>query len=219
MTTKEKLQLKKIELQLNKSAKKGHILPFDDDFYNKLRNYYHGSMPANVFIKFFKTSFGIGLGLCYERSLIISSIFDDAKLVRGDRLDYIIHHGEKSFHWWVESGGWCYDPTSLYRYKKEDYYRIFKPINLKEMNKREIVNSYYYKNMINRYPKELLFIPNLIQFEAKAQLLNKLYGDDEMLKELEIFRNKINYYDTTTDEEILENVRKMKEEVELCQLS
>lgn len=150
--------------------------------------------------------------MCFERSLVISSIFEDAKLVRGNRIDYSIYHGDGSFHWWVESDGWCYDPSAMCRYKKEEYYKIFKPINLIEMNKDEITNCYYYKNMIHPYPKEELFIINLIQLEEQANILNQL-GDDEATKELEIFKEKIHYYDTKTDEEILTFIRNMKTDV------
>ena len=208
MTTKERLSLKKMDYQIKNAVKKGNIKPFDEEIYDKLRNVYHGSMPANVYLKYFKPFFSEGQ--CYERSFIISSIFENAKMVQGYRLDYIIHYGENSFHWWVEADGWCYDPTSLCMYKKEEYYKIFKPIISYEMDKDEIENSYYYKNMINTYPKEFLFIENLIQFEARADLEYKLTGDDGLLKELEMFYEKIHYKDAKNDEELLEFVRSMQ---------
>ena len=213
MTLKEKLQINKAKFELTKSCVKGNVLPFGDEVYDKLREYYHGAIPANVYMKYLKPL--INPGQCYERSMILSSAFDNAKMVRGDRIDYIISFGiDHAFHWWVEADGWCYCPTTLLKYKKEEYYKIFKPINIKEMTKDEIVNSYYYKEMIHKYPNESFFISNLIVFEAYANLLSKGTKDDEILKEYELFKKKIGFVDDNYDEEkIMKTVKKMKEDV------
>lgn len=113
------LKMKRIRLLQQKAIAKGDILSFNDEEFDKLKEVYHGNYPALIFIKYIRPN-RFQVGQCFERSLVISSIFDDAKLVRGNRKDYEIVFRKGSWHWWVEHDGWCYDPASLLKTKKEN---------------------------------------------------------------------------------------------------
>lgn len=204
MKLSDKIYLKKLQFLVNEAILNGDAMPIEDEVYKKLRDVYHGSTPANIYIKFMVPTKG-SVGYCYEKSLVISSIFDDAKLVRGNRKDYEINYGPKSYHWWVEHDGWCYDPATLYKIKKETYYKLFKPKNLIELSKEKIVKEWYYKEMVRRAPLEVFFISNLMLLEDLVCVMD----DEELNHEFDLFRKKINYIDSWDEEKILEAVKKM----------
>ena len=57
--------------------------------------------------------------------------FDDALLVRGDEKNLELLYGkDNTGHGWIERDNYVYDPSSLMRFDKYLYYKIFQPTNI-----------------------------------------------------------------------------------------
>ena len=82
---KKSLYFSKMQLLLNKGVADKKIIPFDDEFYEKLNHTYISGLPVSIHIKYLKPI--VGPGKCYDRSLYMFFCFDDAILVRGDNKD------------------------------------------------------------------------------------------------------------------------------------
>lgn len=148
---KRKLFFAKMELLFNKGINDGSIIPFDDEFYEAMSHTYISSIPVSMDIKYFKPRPG-EFGNCYERSLKMFLCFNDALLVRGDNKDLeYMYSKEESGHGWIEIGDYVYDPTSLYRFKRDIYYQLYCPSNIKKYTLDEYLasssNREFYENI------------------------------------------------------------------------
>lgn len=70
-------------------------------------------------------------------------------LVRGNIKTLEYKYGkEKSRHGWIEMDDYVYDPTSLYKYKKDLYYKIYEPTNITKITTEDYIKEKkeeYYK--------------------------------------------------------------------------
>lgn len=203
------LRLKKIKLLEQQALQNGDALPYSNEEFDKLRDVYHGNFPALIYIKYFSPFSPAQLGQCYERSLVISSIFEDAKLVCGYRKDFLIVYGKGSWHWWVESDGWCYEPSGRLKIRKDVYYRIYKPKVINELSKEEILQNGYYKSMVNKAPKNSMLVSELIALDYFARISN----NEDFKNEVLMFEEKIKYTDANSYDMnvVLDTVNKMNE--------
>ena len=64
---KKELYFKKMQLLFNQGVIDKKIIPFDDDFYDKMAHTYISGIPVSMHIKYLKPN--ISLGKCYDRSL------------------------------------------------------------------------------------------------------------------------------------------------------
>lgn len=118
---KNKLYFNKAQLLFKNGLEDGSIVPFDDEFYEKMSHTYISCLPVSIDIKYFRP-YGDELGKCYDRSLSMFFCFENAVLVRGDRKDLELKYGkDNAGHGWIEMDGYCYDPSLLLRFKKETY--------------------------------------------------------------------------------------------------
>lgn len=145
---KKKLYFKKVTLLELWGESHDKIVPFDDEFYEKLSHTFITSVPISIHIKYFKPkSFP---GHCYERSLFMFFCFDDALLVEADTklLEYKYGKGNGK-HCWIEIGNYVYDPTLLKRFEKNIYYKILCPFNIYKTNKEEYrkLNGFRYDSI------------------------------------------------------------------------
>lgn len=131
-----KIYLDKIYLQLLKGVIRGQIVPFDDDFYKSMSTTYLNCIPISMHIKYLKpNSFQ---GKCIDRSLYMFFCFEESVLVRGDNKSLEIRYGkDHAEHGWIEMGDYVYDPSSLLRYKKDLYYKIYKISNVSKITRDE----------------------------------------------------------------------------------
>lgn len=126
----------RLNLLFKEGLKKGDILPFEDELYDRLSKVYFNGYPLSIQIKYLKPKFSPGQ--CEDRSWFITMGFEDALWVSGDNKDLELNYGKSgAWHFWVEHDGWVYDPTLLYKIKKELYYKM-----------------YMCKNVIVRYPSQ-----------------------------------------------------------------
>ena len=64
------------------------VLPFDEEFYQKMNHTYIGCLPVSIHMKY-------GLNNCYDKSLYMFFCFKNAVLVRGDNKDLEYRYGKK----------------------------------------------------------------------------------------------------------------------------
>lgn len=149
---RKKLYFARSELLVDKGLSDGSIVPFSNDFYEQMNHTYASGIPVALEIKYLKPRPG-EFGQCYDRSLKMFFCFDDALLVRGNRKDLEFMHGkEDSCHRWIEIGDYVYDPTSLYRFEKKLYYKIFGVSDVKKCTMEEYVKidgNKIYENVKN----------------------------------------------------------------------
>jgi len=150
---KKRLYLSRMKLLLAKGLEDGSITPFDDEIYRKMNHTYINCLPVSIEMKYLRPT--SSLGKCLDRSLYMFLCFDDAILVRGDTKDLELRYGkENAIHGWVEQGDYCYDPSLLLRFKKETFYKLFKPSNVSKVTSEEYRNysemdRQFYDDVVN----------------------------------------------------------------------
>lgn len=198
---------------LKKGIEDGNIVPFDEEFYEKMSHTYISCLPVSMHIKYLKPMFGPGK--CYDRSLYMFFCFPNAVLVRADNKDLELKYGKEfAGHGWIEMDGYCYDPTLLHRFKKETYYEIYKPYNIFKTTTEE------YKNCSdsNRRLYEDVINTKLSDFRPKGrkrldlfvmipliQMLAETKTSMDLKKELDEYLKLIQYDGKKIDEEMEQN--------------
>lgn len=136
----QKLYMYKVYLQILKGLQQGKIVPFDEEFYKSMSTTYLNCIPISMHIKYLRPN--SLQGKCMERSLYMFFCFDDALLVRGDNKNLEVRYGkENAEHGWIEKGDYVYDPSSLLRFEKDLYYKLYKVSNVSKITKDEYKKS------------------------------------------------------------------------------
>jgi len=149
---KKELYFLKAQLLFNQGIKEQKIVPFDEEFYEKMKHTYFNGIPISMHIKYLRAPKTMTIGKCYDRSLYMFFCFDDALLVRGDNKYLELRFGkENAGHGWIEIDDYVYDPTLLLRFDREVYYKIYNPTNVKRITKEEYIktNGSYYDDVRN----------------------------------------------------------------------
>lgn len=192
---KKILNFSKMQLLFKKGLEDGSIVPFDDEFYEKMSHTYINCLPVSMHMKYLKPI--VGLGKCYDRSLYMFLCFENAVLVRGDNKYLELKYGnDKSGHGRIEMDGYCYDPSLLLRFKKETYYEIYKPYNVSKTTIDEYKNccdsnKQFYEDIINTNISD--FQPNGRKRIDLCVIIPLIKGIAEMGTN-EDFKNELNNY-------------------------
>ena len=147
---KKGLYFSKMALLFNRGIKDGKIVPFDDEFYEKMSHTFFNCIPISMHIRYLKPV--MPPGKCYDRSLFMFFCFDDALLVRGDNKDLELRFGkENAGHGWIEMDDYVYDPSLLMRFERDLYYKIYSPTDVHKATKEDYqkVNRSYYDDVRN----------------------------------------------------------------------
>lgn len=192
-----------------KGLKNGSIAPFDLKFYEQMSHTYINSIPVSMTIKYLRPI--SGPGKCYDRSLYMFLCFDDAILVRGDlKFLEMKYCKEKSGHGWIEKDGYVYDPSMLYKYPVDLYYKIFGVNTVHKCSHAEYVadlsNKKFYDKVRHttlqdyqpngKYRFDLLTSIPLVKGIAEAS------GNIEFQQELEQYLNNIHYNEKQIDDQL-----------------
>lgn len=195
---KKKLYFSKLKLLYSKGIADGKIVPFDEDFYRCMSNTYFASIPVSMHIKYLRPK--TGPGKCYDRSLYMFFCFDDALLVRGDKLNLELMYGkDNAGHGWIEIGDYVYDPTMLMRFDRELYYKMFSPTNVSKVTKDDYVsvNGDFYNDIISTTISD--FQPGgnkrleLCTTIPLVQGIADMSSDENLKKELDEYLSLIKY--------------------------
>ena len=137
-----------MQLLFNKGIVDKKIIPFDDEFYERLNHTYISGLPVSIHIKYLKPI--LPPGKCYDRSLYMFFCFDDAILVRGDNKDLELRYGkDDAGHGWIEMDNYVYDPSLMMRFDKNLYYEIYKPTNVSKCTKEEYCSTRQCQELYN----------------------------------------------------------------------
>lgn len=197
-TLKKEIYLNKLQVLTTKGIKEGKIVPFDDEFYNKMSHVYFNCIPISMHIKYLRPT--MGPGKCYDRSLYMFFCFDDSLLVRGDIKVLEVKYGKKQAgHGWIEIGDYVYDPTTLMRYEKEYYYQLYKISNVQKTSKEEYnkINNNYYDEVRSVSISD--FQPNgkkrmdLLVTIPLIKEISALSGNEQFKNEVEKYLEEIQY--------------------------
>lgn len=151
---KKQLFFIRYRLLIAEGLRNGTVLPFEDDLYERLSKIYFNGYPLSILIKYLRPT--SGPGQCNDRSWFITMAFDDALWVSGDLKDLELNYGKPSaWHFWVEHDGWVYDPSLLYKFRKDVYYKIHMITNVKVRTAEEYKNHEWYQNIINTKIEDL----------------------------------------------------------------
>lgn len=219
---KKGLYFNRMLLLFKKGVGDDSIELFDETFYEKMSHTYINCLPVSIRIKYLKPI--VGPGKCYDRSLYMFLCFSNAVLVRGDnKVLELIHGKENAGHGWIEMDGYCYDPTLLLRFKKETYYKIYKPYNISKTTIEEFKNSCnsnkkFYEDVVNTKLSD--FQPNgrkridLCVVIPLVQEIAKMRTDEDFKKELNEYLKSIQYDERQVYEEMNKEFQKcLNEEV------
>lgn len=149
-TLRKRLYFSKLKLLFEKGIEDGSIVPFDEEFYQKMSDTYISGIPVSMHIKYLRPT--VPPGKCYDRSLYMFLCFDDALLVRGNQKPLELKYGKEcAGHRWIEIGDYVYDPTLLLRFKREVYYNMYYPSNVCKCTKEEYIehNKEFYEDIKN----------------------------------------------------------------------
>lgn len=213
---KKELYSIKMYSLLKKGIDNGSIVSFDDEFYEKMNHTYISCLPVSMHIKYLKPI--IEPGKCYDRSLYMFFCFENAVLVRGNIKYLELRYGkEQAGHGWIEMDGYCYDPSLLLKFKKENYYKIYKPYNVSKTTAEEYKNNcefnkQVYEDILNtkltdfqpngRKRNDLCTIIPLIQEIAEKRV------NTDLKKELDNYLKLIQYDEMQIYEEMSQNMQK-----------
>ncbi len=209
---KKDLYFKRANIIFKNAILNKKIEPFNDDFYDELAKTYIFGLPVSIYIKYLKPN--ISPGKCFDRSLYMFLAQPSSTLVRGNikTLEYKYGSGN-SRHGWIEMDEYVYDPTSLCKYKKDLYYKIYVPTNITKITTEDYIKENkeeYYKT------KKTLedYLPdgdNRIDLYSLIPILEELVLliDEEGFKEeIENYFKLIKYNKETFEEEIEKNFQK-----------
>lgn len=188
------LYKKRNELLFQKGIEKREIVPFDDEFYNNLKNTFVSSIPAYINVKYF--NYAMDIDERYSKVFQIFMSFKNSKLVSGKTKYFDDEYEDYS---WVEIDDYVFDAYLMMKFKKDLYYKIISPKNIviydhvkyREKNKEmydDIINTTikdFYPNGSKNH--NLLYeIPNAITY---AEMTKNI----KLLNELNEYLYKIKY--------------------------
>lgn len=188
---KDPIYFGKTNLLFMKGVVDGSIVSFEEDFYKKMSDTYIYPIPVSLDIKYLGR-----LRSVYDRSFSMFMCFDNAVLVRASRKDLELANGkENAGHAWIEIDNYVYDPTSLLRFEKELYYKMYAPTDIYKWSKDDYVseNIISYEEIKNTTLED--FKPG---GEKRASLVNMMplfdsVGSLDFREEFNSYLNSIDY--------------------------
>ena len=197
----QKKKLDKMHKKLIWGSKHKKVFTYPDALIDALRPYHIGGLPASILVLINE----LCNGLCYDRSLLMSLAFDDAKIIHGNIETLRITSGEEfAEHSFVETkefgGGksWIIDTSSGLIYDKDFYFEHEKVSVNKEIPKEKIMNSYAVKSIIASNFEEdkyalPMYLPLIENAVMSSNWLHTTIYRDLIFKELEHFKKSIDY--------------------------
>ena len=134
---KKQIYFSKMQLLFKKGLDQKRILPFDEEFLEKLDHTFVNGLPVSVYIKYL-----FGPGKCYDASLYMFYCFERALLVRGNTKALEYSHGkENAGHGWLELDNYVYDSSLMKRVDKDLYYDILQPTVVSKCTKEQYCST------------------------------------------------------------------------------
>ncbi len=138
---KKKLFFLKYRVLFTKACNEGDITLFDEEIFKKMEDTIIACLPVSIYIKYSNLLFPDGT--CYDRSLYMFLALEDALLVRGKNMDLVYNFGEgHGGHGWIEIGDYVYDPSTMLKYRKDVYYKLFECADVFKIDKESYIKDH-----------------------------------------------------------------------------
>ena len=211
---KKQLYFTKLNILFNKALKNGKITRFEENIFDKMNDTIIACLPVSLYVKY--SNYLFPEGSCIDRSLYMFLALDDAVLVRGDMKDLEYKYGEgHEEHGWVEIGDYVYDPSSMLKFDKDIYYKLYDCTNVRKTDKetyleqnKEFVNTHVTHDYdeFKPYGKRRHELGILI-FQIMS--LSKMLGDEQFTNDINDYLTTIQYDEEKIDLEREEVIQKM----------
>lgn len=202
LNKEQQKKLKKMHKKLIWGAMHKKVYTYPTPLIDALRPYSIGGMPVSILLLITE----LCNGLCYDRSVLMSLAFDDAKVVHGNIETLRITSGGEEFaeHSFVETkefGGnhaWVVDTSLGLIYDKDFYYNLEKVSVNTEISKETLMNSPMIKEILasdfeqDKYALPL-YLPFIETAVANSNWIGTVTYHDTITSELEKFKSAINY--------------------------
>lgn len=174
---------------------------YDEEFINCLRSEKCNGIPLHILA----LSYYLCRKKCHFVTIQLTRAMDNFALVTGNVSSF--KYEEFGNHSWIEKNGYVYDTTRGLRYKKECYYKMYKPQIVKVLNQDNCNDDVVYKEYADlgcstveneRRNLELTF--KMLEFLEK---LRPTLNGKRLLEEIEQYRKENPY-----TEELPENMVK-----------
>lgn len=181
--------------------------PYDEEFINCLRKEKCNGIPLHILA----LSYYLCRKNCHFVTIQFTSVMDKFDLVTANISSY--PYDENGNHSFIEKDGWVYDTTKGFKYKKEDYYKLFNPQIVKVLNEDTYINDNVYmyyltlgsQNVENeRKNLELTF--KMLEYLEK---LRPTINGKRLLMEIEKYRKENPYEGTLKEEEVKKYINDM----------
>ncbi len=194
--------------QLVKGLKSGKIFTYPKALIDYLRPYHYGGIPISIMVLINE----LCNGRCYERAIMISLAFDDAKIIHGDieslRLSGSAekngeNYAEHAFVETTEFGGgktWVVDTSIGLVYEKDLYYKLEKVKVKAEFSKEEIMETGLIKTILaGDFEKDKwglpIYLPIIEQRIENSDWFGTIVYKDFTMQEVQKFKTAIGYAD------------------------
>ena len=180
-----------------KALEEGKILPYEEDLVKRLRELTYRGFPLSIVL--FCREFC--RGECYSMSMNISRGMDKFRLVHGD-VNFIVLNDKYPNHSWVEKDGFVYDTTDGFRWDKDLYYELFKPV-VREVYTEETVGDYSdYQRILSHSNDEVdpLQLQLMIQYIELLETESPYVNCRFLQNEIDIWREKNKITERFSDE-------------------
>ncbi len=214
---KKQLYFRKMALLCNQGVIDKKIVPFDDDFYEKMSHTYFNGIPISMHIRYLKPLRSMPGG-CYDRSLLMFFCFPNALLCRGDNKDLELNYGkENARHGWIEVDNYVYDPSLTMRFDKDLYYQIYTPTNVSKSTIEEYCQIKERQEFYDTITKTAIcdFLPfskkrtDLINIIPLIIGIAQMSENEQFKMELENWLSVIQYDEKEINDELNERIRSL----------
>ena len=190
---KKNLFNKRKKLLIKNGILNNEITPFDKDLYQQMNTIYYKGLPISLYIKYMKPLTTINKG--FEKSLLMFYCIKDSYLVRARTKDYELNQNIKDYvdKGWIETNNYVYDPTTLRKFNKDLFYKIYIPKDIYIQTHQELFANLYEKEAYKKIRKTTLkdLQPN---GNKRDELLNTVSILKETTKDIDSIEELQEYF-------------------------
>lgn len=194
-------------LNNNILSKNMTIEEYDEEFINCLKKEKCNGIPLHILA----LSYYLCRRNCHFVTIQFTSVMDKFNLVTGNVSSY--PYDENGNHSWIEKDGWVYDTTKGLKYKKEDYYKLFKPQIVKVLNEDTYIsdNVYMYyltlgSQIVKNERKNLELTFKMLEYLEK---IRPTINGKRLLIEIENYRKENPYTEKLPEEMVKRYINDM----------
>lgn len=180
---------------------------YDEEFMNCLRKEKCNGIPLHILV----LSYYLCRKNCHFVTIQFTRVMDKFDLVTANISSY--PYDKNGNHSFIEKDGWVYDTTKGFKYKKEDYYKMFKPQIIKVLNEDTYINDnvYMYYLTLGTQPVEnerrnLELTFKMLEYLEK---IRPTINGERLLMEIEKYRKENPYQEKLPDEMVKRYINDM----------